>query len=38
MTRERLMTVDSVPSDVVSASVDPEAARRLWDLSERLRD
>jgi hypothetical protein len=27
---------DDVPSEVVPHAVDPESARRLWDLSERL--
>ncbi|XXT22733.1 SDR family NAD(P)-dependent oxidoreductase [Sorangium sp. So ce429] len=30
------LTADSVPSDATSSSVDPEAAKRLWELSERL--
>ncbi|WP_437512950.1 SDR family NAD(P)-dependent oxidoreductase [Sorangium sp. So ce1099] len=30
------LTPDSVPSDATSSSVDPEAAKRLWELSERL--
>ena len=32
----RQLTADSIPSEVVSASIDPEDARRLWELSERL--
>jgi len=30
------LTADRIPSEVVSHSVDPASARRLWDLSERL--
>lgn len=30
------LTADSVPSDATSSSVDPEAAKRLWELSEQL--
>ena len=30
------LTADSVPAEVVSHSVDPRSARRLWDLTERL--
>ena len=32
----RALTADSIPADVVSSSIDPDAARRLWELSERL--
>jgi len=32
----RQLTADCIPSEVVSHSVDPTSARRLWDLSERL--
>ena len=32
----RQLTADSIPSEVVSHSIDPASARRLWDLSERL--
>jgi hypothetical protein len=32
----RGLTADSIPSEVVSSSIDPESARRLWELSERL--
>ena len=33
---ERPMTADSIPADANSAMLDPDDARRLWDLSERL--
>ncbi|MFJ9086690.1 SDR family NAD(P)-dependent oxidoreductase [Streptomyces sp. NPDC102384] len=33
---ERPLTADSVPSDAMSHSLDPESARRLWELSERM--
>jgi NAD(P)-dependent dehydrogenase (short-subunit alcohol dehydrogenase family) len=32
----RNLTADSIPAEVVSSSIDPEAARRLWELSERM--
>ena len=32
----RPLTSDSIPSEVSSSSIDPEAAQRLWELSERL--
>ncbi|WP_371879556.1 SDR family NAD(P)-dependent oxidoreductase [Nannocystis punicea] len=32
----RPLTADSIPSEVASHSIDPESARRLWELSERL--
>ena len=32
----RPLTADSIPSEVASHSIDPEAARRLWELSERM--
>ena len=32
----RPLTADSIPSEVASHSIDPEAARRLWELSEAL--
>jgi NAD(P)-dependent dehydrogenase (short-subunit alcohol dehydrogenase family) len=32
----RALTADNIPSDVVSSSIDPDSARRLWELSERL--
>ena len=32
----RGLTADSIPSEVVSSSIDPDSARRLWELSERL--
>jgi NAD(P)-dependent dehydrogenase (short-subunit alcohol dehydrogenase family) len=32
----RPLTADSIPSEVVSSSIDPDAAARLWALSERL--
>jgi NAD(P)-dependent dehydrogenase (short-subunit alcohol dehydrogenase family) len=32
----RPLTSDSIPSDAASHSIDPESARRLWELSERL--
>jgi hypothetical protein len=32
----RPLTADSIPSDVVSSSIDPDSAKRLWELSERL--
>ncbi len=32
----RQLTPDCIPSEVVSHSIDPTSARRLWDLSERL--
>ncbi len=32
----RQLTADCIPSEVVSHSVNPTSARRLWDLSERL--
>ena len=32
----RQLTTDCIPADVVSHSVDPTSARRLWDLSEQL--
>lgn len=31
---KRPLTADSIPSEVASHSIDPEAARRLWELSE----
>ncbi len=33
---KRPLTPDSIPSDACSSSLDPEAARRLWGLSERM--
>ena len=32
----RPLTPDRIPSDACSASIDPESARRLWELSEAL--
>lgn len=32
----RPLTADSIPADVVSPSIDPESAKRLWDVSEQL--
>ncbi len=32
----RGLTADSIPSDVASSSIDPDSARRLWEVSERL--
>ncbi len=32
----RPLTADSIPSEVASHSIDPEAARRLWEVSEQL--
>ncbi len=32
----RPLTADSIPSDANSAMLDPDDARRLWELSERL--
>jgi NAD(P)-dependent dehydrogenase (short-subunit alcohol dehydrogenase family) len=32
----RPLTADSIPSEVSSSSIDPQAAGRLWELSERL--
>ena len=32
----RPLTADSIPSEVASDSIDPLAAQRLWELSERL--
>ena len=32
----RPLTADSIPSEVASSSIDPEAARRLWEMSERM--
>ena len=34
--RTRPLTADSIPSDANSAMLDPEDARRLWDLSDAL--
>ncbi|OMH33108.1 SDR family NAD(P)-dependent oxidoreductase [Tersicoccus sp. Bi-70] len=33
---DRPLTADSIPADANSAMLDPDDARRLWDLSERL--
>ncbi|MFZ3598557.1 SDR family NAD(P)-dependent oxidoreductase [Streptomyces sp. BH104] len=33
---ERPLTADSVPADAMSHSLDPDSARRLWELSERM--
>jgi NAD(P)-dependent dehydrogenase (short-subunit alcohol dehydrogenase family) len=30
------LTADSIPADAISHSIDPQAAERLWELSERL--
>jgi NAD(P)-dependent dehydrogenase (short-subunit alcohol dehydrogenase family) len=30
------LTADRIPSEIRSASIDPESARRLWELSEDL--
>ena len=30
------VTAQSIPSDVVSHSIDPQSAQRLWQLSEQL--
>lgn len=30
------LTADSVPTEAVTSSIDPQAAQRLWELSERL--
>ena len=32
----RALTADRIPAEVASHSIDPESARRLWELSERL--
>jgi len=32
----RAMSAEDIPADVVSHSIDPTAAKRLWDLSEQL--
>lgn len=32
----RHLTADSIPSEVTSASIDPESAQRLWEVSEQL--
>lgn len=32
---DRPLTADSIPADANSAMLDPDDARRLWDLSER---
>lgn len=32
----RALTADNIPADVTSSSIDPDSARRLWELSERL--
>ena len=32
----RQLTADSIPAEVASHSIDPDAAERLWTLSERL--
>jgi NAD(P)-dependent dehydrogenase (short-subunit alcohol dehydrogenase family) len=32
----RPITAQSIPSDIMSHSIDPQSARRLWDLSEQL--
>lgn len=32
----RALTADSIPAEVVSSSIDPESAERLWALSERM--
>jgi NAD(P)-dependent dehydrogenase (short-subunit alcohol dehydrogenase family) len=34
----RPLTADSIPADATSSSIDPEAAKRLWELSERMVD
>lgn len=34
----RSLTADSIPAEVVSSSIDPDSAKRLWALSERLLD
>jgi NAD(P)-dependent dehydrogenase (short-subunit alcohol dehydrogenase family) len=33
---DRPLTADRIPSEIRSASIDPESARRLWELSEDL--
>ena len=33
---KRPLTADSIPSEATSSSIDPEAAKRLWTLSEEL--
>lgn len=33
---QRPLSADSIPSEAISHSIDPEAAQRLWTLSERL--
>ncbi|MFD7296909.1 hypothetical protein ACFV9W_26775 [Streptomyces sp. NPDC059897] len=33
---ERPLTAESVPADAMSHSLDPDSARRLWELSERM--
>lgn len=33
---KRGLTADHIPSEVSSSSIDPESARRLWELSEKL--
>ena len=32
----RQLTADSVPAEAVSSSIDPQAAQRLWEMSERM--
>lgn len=32
----RDLTADSIPADACSSSLDPESARRLWEMSERM--
>ena len=33
---QRPLTADDIPSDASSAMLDPDDARRLWDVSEQL--
>jgi NAD(P)-dependent dehydrogenase (short-subunit alcohol dehydrogenase family) len=33
---KRTLTADSIPSEACSSSLDPESAKRLWELSEKL--
>ena len=32
----RPITAQNIPADVMSYSIDPQSAQRLWELSERL--
>jgi NAD(P)-dependent dehydrogenase (short-subunit alcohol dehydrogenase family) len=33
---KRALTADTIPAEATTTSIDPEAARRLWELSEKL--